>query len=102
MTSPKGRIRWHCRRALLELDLIFQDFLAVEFDRLGEEELAILEELLALEDQELWALVNGTHPDPLPRWAGMVEKLRGVRAHRRVRLVGEQEDGTIEHQGENA
>lgn len=100
MTSPKGRIRWHCRRAMLELDLIFQDFLAVEFDRLGDEELAILEELLALEDHELWALVNGTRPIPQPRWRAMVEKLRGVRVHRRTRLLGENGPGTHENQGE--
>ncbi|CUB07373.1 MAG: succinate dehydrogenase assembly factor 2 [Tepidiphilus sp.] len=102
MTSPKGRIRWHCRRALLELDLIFQDFLAVEFERLDDEELAILEELLALEDHELWALVNGTRPIPSPRWVGMVEKLRGVRRHRRTRLMGEEGRGSLENQGENA
>ena len=102
MTSPKGRIRWHCRRALLELDLIFLDFLAVEFERLDDEELAILEELLALEDHELWALVNGTRPIPSPRWVGMVEKLRGVRRHRRTRLMGEEGRGSLENQGENA
>ena len=102
MTSPKGRIRWHCRRALLELDLIFQDFLAVEFERFDDEELAILEELLALEDHELWALVNGTRPIPSPRWVGMVEKLRGVRRHRRTRLMGEEGRGSLENQGENA
>ena len=102
MTSPKGLIRWHCRRALLELDLIFQDFLAVEFERLDDEELAILEELLALEDHELWALVNGTRPIPSPRWVGMVEKLRGVRRHRRTRLMGEEGRGSLENQGENA
>ena len=76
MTQPRGRLRWHCRRALLELDLVFQRFLAERFDQLDENELQILEELLALEDHDLWALVNGSQECPQPRWEGMLADLR--------------------------
>ena len=81
MTQPRGRLRWHCRRALLELDLVFQRFLAEHFDQLDDSELQVLEELLALEDYDLWALVNGSQNCPHPRWEGMLATLRGPHAN---------------------
>lgn len=62
MTINRGRIRWQCRRALLELDLIFQRFLELQFDQLDETQLVALEELLRTEDHDLWAMVNGSKP----------------------------------------
>ena len=40
------RLRWHCRRALLELDLVFQRFWLKAGDGLGDEDAAALERLL--------------------------------------------------------
>ena len=62
MTMNRGRMRWHCRRALLELDLVFQRFLEKDFDQLDDDQLVVLEELLREEDHDLWALVNGSQP----------------------------------------
>lgn len=62
MMINKGRLRWQCRRALLELDLVFKRFLERDFDQLDDDQLVALEELLRLEDHDLWAVVNGSKP----------------------------------------
>lgn len=71
----RERLRWHCRRALLELDIVFQRF----WERQGEldnKEEAALEALLAMEDHDLWSLVSGRAETDDPRLMGMVERLR--------------------------
>ncbi|HRP97002.1 MAG TPA: succinate dehydrogenase assembly factor 2 [Rhodocyclaceae bacterium] len=76
MTINKGRVRWQCRRALLELDLVFTRFLERHFDSLSENQLADLEDLLRCEDHELWAMVNGSRPCTKDRWREMIALLR--------------------------
>ena len=54
-----GRLKWHCRRALLELDIVFQRFWAQQGDDIDVRSEAALTRLLAFEDHDLWDLVNG-------------------------------------------
>ena len=54
-----NRLKWHCRRALLELDLVFARFWERHEGDLGQADEAVLEDLLALEDHDLWALEIG-------------------------------------------
>ena len=68
------KLRWHCRRALLELDIIFQRFWA-RSDELDENEEAALEKLLAMEDHDLWYLVSGRTETDDPQLKSMVERL---------------------------
>ncbi|AYH44332.1 succinate dehydrogenase assembly factor 2 [Azoarcus sp. DN11] len=72
MSINRGRVRWQCRRALLELDLVFARFLERDFDRLTDGQLADLEDLLRCEDHELWAMVNGSNPCEVDRWKEMI------------------------------
>lgn len=54
------RLRWHCRRALLELDIVLSRFWAAQGGKpLSEDEARSMERLLALEDHPLWDLVSG-------------------------------------------
>ncbi|WP_374261495.1 succinate dehydrogenase assembly factor 2 [Zoogloea sp.] len=76
MTLNRGRVRWQCRRALLELDLVFTRFLERHFDRLDDGQLADLDDLLRVEDHDLWAMVNGSQPVTNERWKKMVDLLR--------------------------
>jgi len=76
MTINRGRVRWQCRRALLELDLVFTRFLERHFDRLTDGQLADLDDLLLVEDHDLWAMINGSKPVTDDRWKEMVELLR--------------------------
>ncbi|QID17736.1 succinate dehydrogenase assembly factor 2 [Nitrogeniibacter mangrovi] len=80
MTIHRGRVRWHCRRALLELDLVLARFLETQFDQLDESQLEILQELLNLEDHELWPMVNGSKECPETRWEPIIGMLRHSKA----------------------
>jgi antitoxin CptB len=77
-TVSRGRVRWHCRRALLELDLVFTRFLEQHFDQLTDVQLADLEDLLLTEDHDLWAMVNGSRPCTVDRWKELVGLLRSA------------------------
>jgi len=59
-----NRLRWHCRRGMLELDLLLVRFLETHFDRLDAAQLREFERLLALEDQELWQRLSADAPAP--------------------------------------
>ena len=76
MNMNRGRIRWQCRRALLELDLVFTRFLERDFDRLTDDQLADLDDLLRCDDYDIWALVNGSKACEVDRWQEMIGLLR--------------------------
>jgi antitoxin CptB len=71
-----NRLRWRCRRGLLENDLVLARFLERHAAALDAERLAALDELLALPDPELWALVSGARECAEPRLAAMLALLR--------------------------
>jgi succinate dehydrogenase flavin-adding protein (antitoxin of CptAB toxin-antitoxin module) len=71
------RLRWHCRRALLELDIVFQRYWARVGDGVSEQDEAALERLLAMEDHDLWYLVSGRTETDDPQLSDMVGQLRG-------------------------
>ncbi|MDR1855336.1 MAG: succinate dehydrogenase assembly factor 2 [Azoarcus sp.] len=76
MAVERGRVRWQCRRSMLELDLVLERFLATEFDALSEEQLADFEDLLRCDDYDLWAMVNGSKPCEVERWQETIARLR--------------------------
>ncbi|MBI3041400.1 MAG: succinate dehydrogenase assembly factor 2 [Betaproteobacteria bacterium] len=69
------RIRWRCRRGLLELDLLLSGFLERRFDRLDAAERQAFTELLDQPDNDLLDLVLG-RCEPAPRYRAVVEMLR--------------------------
>jgi antitoxin CptB len=76
-----NRLKWHCRRALLELDLVFQRFwLKVDADdgSLDEKTESVLTRLLELEDHDLWALVSGKENSDDWELQMLVDRLRAV------------------------
>jgi antitoxin CptB len=54
-----ARLRWRCRRGMLENDLVLARFLDARGATLDAREIAALERLLDLSDNELWDLVCG-------------------------------------------
>jgi antitoxin CptB len=56
------RVRWHCRRGLLELDLILERFNQRHLMALGAAELELFKELLALDDNDLLDLIMERMP----------------------------------------
>nr|WP_306287458.1 succinate dehydrogenase assembly factor 2 [Pseudoalteromonas sp. WY3] len=56
----KARIRWACRRGMLELDVLFMmPFVEDAFDSLSVEQQAIFQRLLTEEDPDLFAWFMG-------------------------------------------
>jgi antitoxin CptB len=53
------RLRWRCRRGMLENDLILARFLDARGDAITAGEAAKLTRLLDLADSELWDLLSG-------------------------------------------
>jgi len=76
--SEADRVRWHCRRGLLELDLILGRFVERYYEGLDEEGRLIFQELLARPDNELldWAL--GRSAPGETRYRRIVELLRAA------------------------
>jgi antitoxin CptB len=64
--AEADRIRWQCRRGLLELDLVLMKFLDSQLENLSPAEMAVFKRLLGYPDNDLWDLINGktTPPDP--------------------------------------
>jgi antitoxin CptB len=57
--ARQNRVRWRCRRGLLENDLVLARFLDARVATLTEADLALLDRLLDLPDNELWDLIAG-------------------------------------------
>ena len=55
------RLVWRCRRGLLELDLILQNFVNTEFKQLDFDELIAFNALLDWPDNDFWDVIN--HPE---------------------------------------
>jgi antitoxin CptB len=70
------RLQWNCRRGLLELDITLTRFLQRHAQALKQADLAVLNELLALGDNELWDLVCGRMDCAVPHQAGLLRKLQ--------------------------
>ncbi len=69
------RLRWRCRRGLLELDLVLGDFLEARYSKLSVEEQSAFERLLALPDTTLYAYLQGLNP-PTEELEEIVRKIR--------------------------
>lgn len=59
LIDNKPRLRWACRRGMLELDLLFSPFVDQAYDDLSDENKAIFERLLSCQDPELFAWFMG-------------------------------------------
>ena len=74
--AEQRRFAWRCRRGLLELDIVLQDFVQHHYDALTLEELQVFDALLALPDNEFWVLLNNT--DALEPVAGKHDSARNA------------------------
>mgnify|MGYP003433169757 CR=1 FL=1 len=66
------RLKWKCRRGLLELDLVLAKYLEkTPYD-------AELVDFLDLQDNDLWDIVSGRSDRFEDRFGGIVARLRAV------------------------
>ena len=72
----RDRLKWKCRRGLLELDLVLERFLQREARTLSEGDAVALGELLEQPDNDLWDLVIGRSDRVDARLRGILARLR--------------------------
>lgn len=72
-----ARVRWACRRGMLELDVLFQPFVEQHYEVLPDADKLVFIRLLECEDPELFAWFMGHEQCPDPLLAEMVVRVRG-------------------------
>ncbi len=77
----QSRLQWRCRRGMLELDLLLQDFLAKYYSSLSKNQLAAFEELLTYSDPILLDLLLGKKRTADQSVAQIVERVRKIASH---------------------
>ena len=73
-----NRIQWRCRRGMLENDIVLTRFLDARGDALTEDEVAMLDRLLDLPDNELWDIIAGRQQPADAFVAPLVADLRRI------------------------
>jgi antitoxin CptB len=51
------RLRWNCRRGMLELDLVLTGFLDKHYPKLTESQVKVFKKLLDYPDTDLWDMI---------------------------------------------
>lgn len=70
------RLRWACRRGMLELDLLLGNFLEEAFSGLSEGDQAVFIRLLEENDQDLFMWLTGKDVNREPNLNRMIEMIR--------------------------
>ena len=73
-----NRLRWRCRRGMLENDLVLTRFLDSRGDRITDAELAALESMLEMSDNDLWEMLSGRQEPADAALVPLLERLRAV------------------------
>ena len=73
-----NRLRWRCRRGKLENDLILTRFLDARGAGISDGEIAALDGLLDLSDNDLWDLLSGRQQPSDKAAASLVGYLRAI------------------------
>ena len=72
------RIRWRCRRGLLELDIVLGRFIEQHYAGLDEAQQVVFDVLLDMPDTVLWDMIAGRKEAAQGEQQALLEKLRVV------------------------
>ncbi len=72
------RVRWRCRRGLLELDIVLGRFIERRYPALVDRQRGVFEELLDLPDTQLWDVITGKIEPPHAHQHAVLEWLKEV------------------------
>jgi len=77
MSEDEGRLRWMCRRGMLELDVLFERFIdSGGYTKLNEQERQLFEEMMLEADPVLFNWLLGSEVVE-KRFAGLIKKVLG-------------------------
>lgn len=74
--DQQARLRWACRRGMLELDLLLNPFLEKVYPQLSTEEQQLFVELLSSTDQELYTWLLGKEEPEDKRFLPIIDRMR--------------------------
>ena len=74
--TRKARIKWQCRRGMLELDLILNQFIKQALDKLNESQMTAFEQLLTISDPELYCWLMGNDKPTNKDFLAVVELIQ--------------------------
>lgn len=74
--SELNRLRWKCRRGMLELDLVLNQFLEQAFPKLDLNAQQAFATLLEAGDEELWSLITDETASSPPDLQAVLSQLR--------------------------
>jgi len=72
------RLRWRCRRGLLELDLVLGRFVEQDYVELDEMQKGTFNVLLDMPDTVLWDMIAGRQQAMEGEQQALLEKIRAV------------------------
>lgn len=73
LSTNKARLKWACRRGMLELDVLFIPFVDEAYDQLSDDNKRIFERLLEADDPDLFAWFMGHEKCKDAELDGMVQ-----------------------------
>lgn len=76
IVQDKARLKWACRRGMLELDVLLGKFLENCYEKLPDEHKRYFVELLSCTDPELYAWLTGHETPPDEHLRTIVELIR--------------------------
>jgi antitoxin CptB len=71
-----AKLRWHCRRGMLELDVLLGNYLSQRYQTASVAEQKTFERLLGFQDQELYQWFTGQTQPPDAELIALVEQMR--------------------------
>lgn len=76
MLNEPAKIKWACRRGMLELDVLLNNFVERAYNNLNNEDKRLFIECLYLPDPELFALLMGQVEPSNEREAQLIKQIR--------------------------
>jgi antitoxin CptB len=81
-TETHKKLRWACRRGMLELDVLLGNFLEEAYTTSSAEDQDLFVQLLSNSDQDLFTWLTGKVTPSDPKLIMIVEKVRHHAQHR--------------------
>jgi antitoxin CptB len=72
----KGRLRWRARRGTRELDALLGGWLDERFEQASEAQRQAFDQLLDVQDPDLWDWVMGHAQAPRADWQTIIDDIR--------------------------
>lgn len=78
MSKELERVRWRCRRGLLELDIVLERFVAAHYSQLDHAGQIAFDALLDMPDTLLWDMITSKEPVPQRELHALVVQLQTI------------------------